>query len=140
MLSSSAPNPVRPIGSTVVLICTVHVELSTALNDPVIVKTVLSGPAGFGATNTSQPILGGPAALTSTVMISSFGQTQSGVYSCAATLHYDMPTSSNTSSSAIVDYTQITTGEIATLNSKLKIILRACLNQYWQFLQVFIWR
>ena len=94
--------------------CTVHVELSTALNDPVIVKTVLTGPAGFTATNTSQSLLGGSHIHTSTAMISSFGQTQSGVYSCAATLH-SVPTdaySGTTSSSAIVDYTRFTTGEM----------------------------
>lgn len=118
MLSSSTSNPVRPIGSTVILTCTVHVELSIALDHPAIIQTVLNGSAVFTVTNTSQPILGGPAILTSTAMISSFGQAQSGVYSCAATLHFlSTDTYSNTiSSSSIVDYTRITTGEIAKLN------------------------
>ena len=115
MLSSSASNPVRPIGSTILMTCTVHAELSIALDDSVIVKTVLSGPAGFTAiTNTSQPILGGSHIFTSTAMIRSFGQAQSGVYSCAATVHSHTAYSNTTSSSAIIfDYTRITTGKIA---------------------------
>ena len=116
VLSSSASNPVRPIGSIVLMTCTVHAELSIALDDSVIVKTVLSGPAGFTAiTNTSQPILGGSHVFASTAMIRLFGQTQSGIYSCAATLHSHTAYSNTTSRSAIiVDYTRITTGEIAT--------------------------
>ena len=94
--------------------CTVHAELSIALGDSVIVKTVLSGPAGFTATNTSQPILGGSHIFTSTAMIRSFGQAQSGIYSCAATIHSHTAYSNTTSSSAIIfDYTRITTGKTA---------------------------
>jgi hypothetical protein len=113
MLSSSTPNIVRPIGSTVILTCTVHVELSTALNDSVIVRTVQSGPDGFTVVNMSQSILGGSHIFTTTARISSFGQAQSGVYSCAATVHF-MPTTTynTTNSSTIVDCTHITTGEI----------------------------
>ena len=113
-LSSSTPNPVRPIGSTVVLTCTVY-ALSPGMDDSVIVKTVLNGPAGFMATNISQPILGGSITFTSTAIISSFGQTQSGVYSCTSTLHSDSTLTNaynNTSGSAAVDYTRVTTGEI----------------------------
>ena len=85
------------------------------MDDSVIVKTVLNGPAGFMATNISQPILGGSITFTSTAIISSFGQTQSGVYSCTATLHSDSTLTNaynNTSGSAAVDYTRVTTGEI----------------------------
>lgn len=121
ILSSSTPNPVQPIGSTVVLTCTVYVELSPAVVDPVTVKAVLNGPDGFMATNTSQPILGGSTIHTSTAMISSFGQTQSGVYSCTATLHSMLTNAygNTNSSSAKVDYTQVTTGEIANIISEM---------------------
>lgn len=114
MLSSSTPNPVRPIGSTVTLTCTVYVELSPAVDEPVTVKTVMNGPAGFMAINTSQPILGNSNTYTITVtaIITSFGQTQSGVYSCTATLHTN--TYTNASGSVTVDSIRVTTGEIIT--------------------------
>ena len=83
------------------------------MGDPVTVKAVLNGPAGIMATNTSQLILGGSTIHTSTAVISSFGQTQSGIYSCTATLHFMLiNTTVTVTSDAKVGYTQVTTGEI----------------------------
>lgn len=87
ILSSSTPNPVRPIGSTVNLICIVHMELGLAVDVPVMLTIKWTGPDGFTATNTSRPSMGGTAASnTSRVVFSSFGREQSGIYTCTAIL------------------------------------------------------
>ena len=134
ILSSDTPNSVRPIGSTIVLTCTVYVDilvLSLAMNDSVTVKTVMSGPGGFMFTNTSQPIgrsAGGSITFTNTAMISSFGQTQSGNYSCTATLH-SLTNAYNNTNNVTVDYTRVTTGEIFYFSEKLStLIIYRCLS------------
>ena len=71
------------VGSTVTLTCTV--ELSPAVDVPVTVNTVWSGPNGFMTTNTAQR-MGSTTTYTSTAMVSSFGRDQSGDYTCTATV------------------------------------------------------
>ena len=112
MLSSSALNPVRPIGSAVTLNCTVHVELSLAVDAPVTVNTVWTGLDGFRTTNTLQPDAGGTTTYTSTAMISSFGRNQSGVYTCAVILSSSSTNSYLINSSTTSDSIQVTTREI----------------------------
>ena len=77
------PSPIRPIGSTLTLTCTV--ELSPLVDIPVTVNTVWTGPAGFIANNTAHPVMGSTTTYTSIAMVRSFGREQSGVYSCNAT-------------------------------------------------------
>ena len=72
------------VGSTVTLTCTV--ELSPAVDVPVTVNTVWTGPDGFMTTNTAQPVMGSTTTYTSTAMVSSFGRDQSGDYTCTATV------------------------------------------------------
>ena len=79
---SDKPNPIRPVGSTVILTCTV--VLSPAIDIPLIVKTVWTGPNGFRVTNTAQPVMGSTTIYASTVTVGSFGREQSGVYHCNA--------------------------------------------------------
>jgi hypothetical protein len=49
------------------------------------VSTVWSGPAGFLAVTTAQPVIGSNTTFSSTAMISSFKREQSGVYNCMHT-------------------------------------------------------
>ena len=118
-LSSNTPNPVRPIGSAITLNCTVHVRLSPAVDVPVTVNIVLTGPAGFVATSTSesQPVTEHTRSInyTSTAMVSSLGRNQSGVYGCAATLHYTLHNAYLINSSATANSTRVTTGKIDKL-------------------------
>ena len=117
MCKSDTPNPVRPIGSAVNLTCVVHVELGPAVDVPVIVSTVWTGPSGFTANNISHPISGISSSMyiiTSRTVISSFEGSQSGVYTCTARLN-----ASSSSRSYLIDSgtksagsIQITTGEI----------------------------
>ena len=89
-LSVSAPTFVTVsnssviVGSTVTLTCTV--ELSPAVDVPVTVNTVWTGPAGFSTTNTAQAMAGNTTTYTSTAIVSSFGRAQSGNYTCTATV------------------------------------------------------
>ena len=86
-LSSSLPNPVRPIGSTVTLTCVVRItELSLAVDIPVTLNTMWTGPDGFKTINTSQPILGSSTTYTGRAVVSSFGRNESGIYTCTASL------------------------------------------------------
>ena len=68
------------VGSTVTLTCTV--ELSPAVDIPVTVNTVWTGPARFSTTNTAQAMAGSTTTYTSTALVSSFGKDQSGNYNC----------------------------------------------------------
>ena len=77
-------SPIRPVGSEVTLTCTV--VLNPAVDVPVTVNTVWTGPAGFMTTNTAQPVMGSTTTYTSTAMVSSFGRDQSGNYTCTATV------------------------------------------------------
>ena len=81
-VTSDPASPIQPIGSAVTLICTV--ELSPAVDVPVTVNTVWTGPAGFSTTNTAQAMAGSTTTYTSTVVVGSFGRDQSGEYSCTA--------------------------------------------------------
>ena len=117
MLSSNTTNPVRPIGTAVTLNCTVHVELSPAVDVPVAVNTVLTGPAGFVATSTSQPVTENTRSIiyTSIAMVSSLGRNQSGVYRCTASLNYILNNVYLINSNAMANSTRVTTGKIDKL-------------------------
>ena len=82
IISSNRTIPIRPVGSDVTLTCTV--ELSPAVDVPVTVNTVWTGPAGFNTTNTAQPIAESTTIYKSTVIVSSFARNQSGNYNCTA--------------------------------------------------------
>ena len=84
IVTSDPVSPIRPVGSDVTLTCTV--ELSPAVDVPVTVNTVWTGPDGFMTTNTAQPVRGNPTTYTSTAMVSSFERDQSGNYTCTATV------------------------------------------------------
>ena len=83
-VTSDRANPIRPIGSTVTLTCTV--ELSPAVDVPVTVTIVWTGPVQSNTTNTVQPVMGSNTTYISTTMVSSFGREQSGVYNCTASV------------------------------------------------------
>ena len=118
MCKSAPPNPVPPIGLAITLTCIVYVELGPAVDIPVILNTVWTGPDEFAATNISQPTFGMSSTtfIISRAVISSFRRTQSGVYTCTGSL--------NASSSSINPYLidgittseliQVTTGEIVS--------------------------
>ena len=82
MVSSYPVSPIRPVGSHVTLTCTVHVELSPAVDVPVTVNVQLSDPAGSPLTTSSMS----GSTYTSTAMVSSFGRDQSGNYTCTVTV------------------------------------------------------
>ena len=125
MCKSATPNPVRPIGSGVNLTCVVHVKLRPAVDVPVIVSTVWTGPSGFTANNISQPISGVSSStynITSRAVISSFEGSLSGVYTCTARLNATSSSrpyliDSDTTSAGSV---QVTTGEIVTSMTIIK--------------------
>ena len=116
---SATSNPVRPIGSVVNLICIVHVELGAAVDVPVTLSTVWTGPDEFNAVSISQPIyrIGSSVHnISSSAVVSSFRRDQSGSYMCMASLIASSSTNSylidsNTVSGSI----QVTTGEIGML-------------------------
>ena len=82
-ITSDPISPIWPIESDVTLTCIV--KLDSAVDVPVTVKTVWTGPNGF--TNTSQASMMNATIYSSIAMVSSFGRDQSGVYRCAATVN-----------------------------------------------------
>ena len=118
MLSSSTPNPVRPIGSAVALTCTVYyfplqLDIPVFLNIEVLkwgrVGGLLFHPKSVG--NNSQLIMRGTTTYNFTVVVSSFGRNQSGWYDCLATLHSALNTT-YIRGSAHGSFAVVTTGEI----------------------------
>ena len=106
-VTSHPVSPIQAIESNVTLTCTV--ELSPAVDIPVTVNTVWSGPAGFNITNTAQPVLGYTNTYISTAIVRKFGRNQTGNYICTATIVSDstvVPASSES------DMEFITTGKI----------------------------
>ena len=83
-MTSDPVSPIRPVGSDVTLTCTVVLTLSPAMDVPVTVNTVWTGPDRFMVTNTAQPVMGSTTTYTSTAMVTSFGREQSGFYTCTA--------------------------------------------------------
>ena len=93
---ASVPAPITvtvtpPMGSMIIIsgsspILTCTVELSPAVDVPVTVDTVWTGPTGFRTTNTAQPVMGSTTTYTSTATISSIGIDQSGNYTCTMTV------------------------------------------------------
>ena len=97
---------------TVTLTCTV--ELSPAVDVPLTVNTVWTGPAGFSTTNTAQAMAESTTTYTSTAMVSSFGRNESGNYSCVANV-------SSMSQFLFDSDEQITTSRVTVGNYKIKL-------------------
>ena len=84
-LNTNSDTPIIPIGSNVTLTCTV--ELSPAVDVPVTVNTVWTGPAGFMATNTTHLVVENSWTYFSTAaMVNSFRMKHSGNYMCTVTI------------------------------------------------------
>lgn len=83
MVLSNILNPIRPIGSSVTLICTVY--LSPAVDIPVTVNTVWTGPAGFMMTNIAAVAVNATTYI-SISLIDYFERDQFGNYTCAASV------------------------------------------------------
>ena len=114
-LSSSIPNPIPPFESDVTLTCAV--ELSPAVDIPVTVNTALTDPDGFRTTSTAQPVMGSTTNYATTFTISSFGRSNSGLYTCRAHLA-SMPTNTYISDSNTVSHSiRVTTGKIMYLET-----------------------
>ena len=90
-------------------------ELSPAVDVPVTVNTVLTNSDGFDTADTAQPVMGSSTNYATTFMISSFGRSNSGFYTCRAYLA-SMPTNAYISNSNTVSHSvRVTTGEMFTV-------------------------
>ena len=96
MLECEPSKPI-PVGSDVTLTCTV--DLDPAVDVPVTVNTVWTGPDGVILSPTD-PDMVNLTRYTSTAIVRSFGRDQSGVYNCTATVGVN-----KTMSSATVNFT-----------------------------------
>ena len=126
MISSTSHNIsslVRPIGSNVTLTCAVTVELSPAVDVPVTVTTMWTGPDGFMTTNTAQPVMGSTTTYTTTAMVSSFGRDQSGIYNCTATVSSTSPLLQYTLPGINFGVAMLTVGKIIFPPSRILLLL-----------------
>ena len=82
MITSTPIGPVRPIGSTVTLICTV--DLSPLVDVPVTVTAQISAPMGVTITPVTNSVMESTTRYTSTATVSPFERIQSGEYTCMA--------------------------------------------------------
>ena len=86
LLTSDPVSPIWPVPSDVFLTCIV--ELSPAVDIPVTVKTVWTGPDGIMIlSNDTVILMQNLSVYTSTILISSFGRNQSGNYCCTASVN-----------------------------------------------------
>ena len=117
MLSSSIPIPIPPFGSNVTLTCAV--ELSPAVDVPVTVNTVWTTPEGLATTSTAQPVMGSLTSYAATYMINPFRRSDSGLYSCSATVSLSSTNSSTRTHSVLI---RVTTGEKLKYNTHIIIM------------------
>ena len=110
-VTSDKPNPIRPIGSNVTLICTV--ELSPAVDVPITVSTIWTGPNGalFPNDSDSEAVMENHTVYTSTVTFSSFGKEQSGNYTCTASVNSLIPFVDDSNSTTNSTVTEVTVGK-----------------------------
>ena len=82
---------------------------------PVTVNTVFTNSeAGFTTTSTTQPVMGSSTNYAATVIISSFRRSESGTYSCGATV--SSPSNAYISDSSTVPHSiRVTTGKMFLL-------------------------
>ena len=107
VLTSNKRNPIRPVGSNVMLTCTV--ELSPAVDVPMTVYIEWTGPDGLELmTNVSA--VDSNTTYTSTVMITSFGRNHSGNYTCTAIVKQVSSQYINDREAVTSNETRITTG------------------------------
>lgn len=81
-ITSEPISPIRPIGSTAAVICSV--ELSPSVDVPVNVSVQISDPSGSLLVISDSSV--SESTHTSKAMVSSFDRNQSGLYTCEATL------------------------------------------------------
>ena len=98
---------VRPVGSTVTLTCTA--DLDPAIDVPVTINIELSDPAGSPLTTTAPSASG--SNYTTAATISSFGRSDSGVYTCTAAVSPSPSNSFLSNSSSLSETFRVTTGE-----------------------------
>ena len=103
-------HPIHPIGSNVTLTCTV--DLDPAVDVPVTVNTVWTGPNGV-TLSPIDPVMVNLTRYTSTAMVSSFGRDQSGVYNCTATVSSNL----SLSDTMVFQAARITVGMLCCYNT-----------------------
>ena len=84
MVTSSIPNPVRPVGSDITLICTVMLNKGLEIDIPLTVNVKMSKSVPGGGSLATNPLSVSGSTYNTTVMIRSFGREQSGNYTCTA--------------------------------------------------------
>ena len=109
---SNISNPIRPIGSSITLTCTV--ELSPAVDVPLTVNAVWSGPYGVTILP-NNTIMWNLTVYISTAMISSFGREQFGEYSCNTSISATSPKTFLLSSATVTGTARITVGKATKL-------------------------
>ena len=99
-LSSSITSPIRPVGSDVILNCSVVLKTGTEFNIPLTVNFDISrtDPVVSLLTTTAPSVSG--STYTSTATVTSFDRGDSGVYTCTATVSSMTPNTYLTESEA----------------------------------------
>lgn len=127
-VTSNKPNPIRPIGSTVVLTCTV--EVKKAIDIPVIVNIGWTGPELQYEPQHSRNVAESSDIINryiSTQQIMQFRVEQSGNYTCLATVTVTvMAINTTTSDSHLTDYNYEASKQISLttgINCNSKILL-----------------
>ena len=82
MITSTPVSPIRPVGSTVTLTCTV--DLSPLVDVPVNVTAQISAPMGVAIIPVTNSVMENATRYTSTATVSPFGRDHSGEYTCTA--------------------------------------------------------
>ena len=111
IIRSNKLNPIRPVGSSITLTCIVGLQYSTVHTTVALMVTIhLTNPAGV-VLNTTVHSVSGPTYI-STATVDSFERTQSGVYTCEATL--SSPSSYLSESSTLTEEIHLSSGNAVT--------------------------
>ena len=103
---SNKPNPIRPVGSNVTLICTVELDSETNLS--MLMVDVQLSRDGTPLTLTDQSQNG--TTFTYTIQLDSFGRNDSGDYNCNASVRSQTFTTYLENSLIIMNNIKVSTG------------------------------
>ena len=107
-VTSDPPSPIRPVGNSINLTCTVELSTLPHIDINISVSIQLYDPLE-NTMNSPSPTMFG-STYTSTATLNSFGRAQSGIYTCKAIVS-EVPQNPYINDAVMMEMTRVTVGK-----------------------------
>ena len=107
-VTGDPPSPIRPVGNSVTLICTVELGTLPQIDIQLSVSIQLYDPSGHSLNSPSPTI--SASTYTSTATVNSFGRANSGIYTCRAIVSA-VPPNPYIKDAVMTEMARVTVGE-----------------------------